>query len=315
MSKQMSETLKQGDQTPVVLIGKNETDLVEDRELRDSLVEHEAVFEDERVKALGAFLLPKDFGATTEQVANYFEIPKSTIDATIKDNMKEISDNGYDVLEGEQLTCLKQVGAIHIRTAKLGIFSRRAILNVAMLLRDSQVAKTIRSILLDATENKTVVKEIVKDQQIDMTQLSPSLQAFGQLFQSMAQVELNQKQMQMDIQETKQEVQAMRDIVTLNPNAWREETTTLVNKIATYRGGTQNIYQETRQEIYDLLDSRFRVDLEARLRNLRRRMAEEGVSKSKRDKTNKLDVISSDPKLIEGYTQVVKEMAIKYGVA
>lgn len=315
MSKQMSEALKQGDQTPVVLIGKNETDLVDSRELRDSLVEHEVVFEDERVKALGAFLLPKDFGATTEQVANYFEIPKSTIDTLVSENFEEISLNGYEVISGERLTPLKGVGAINARTAKIGVFQRRAILNVAMLLRDSPVAKTIRSILLDATENKTVVKEIVKDQQIDMTQLSPSLQAFGQLFQSMAQVELNQKQMQMDIQETKQEVQAMRDIVTLNPNAWREETTNLVNKIAAYRGGTHNIYQETRQEIYDLLDSRFRVDLETRLRNLRRRMAEEGVSKSKRDKTNKLDVISSDPKLIEGYTQVVKEMAIKYGVS
>jgi hypothetical protein len=44
-------------------------------------------------------------------------------------------------------------------------------------------------------------------------------------------------------------------------------------------------------------------------------MAEEGVNKSKRDKLSYLDVIADDKKLIEGYTAIVKEMAIKYGVA
>ena len=43
-------------------------------------------------------------------------------------------------------------------------------------------------------------------------------------------------------------------------------------------------------------------------------MAEEGVSKSKRDKVNYLDVISEDKKLIEGYVSIVKDMAIKYGI-
>ena len=318
MNNQMSSALAQGDNTPVVLVGKNETDLVESRELRDTLVNREAVFEDNRVKALGTFLLPKDFGATTEQVANYFEIPIGTLKSTISEHIEELSENGYMIYEKDELKVLK--GELGNPTSlkfasSLGVMSRRAILNVAMLLRDSPVAKTIRSVLLDATESKIVVKEIVSQQQFDLTQLSPSLQAFGQLFQSMAQVELQQKQTQAEVQGIKQEVQAMRDVVTLNPNSWREETTNLINKIATYRGGTQNIYQETRKEAYDLLNNRFGVNLDQRLTNKRRRMAEEGVSKSKRDKLTKLDIIAEDKKLIEGYTQIVKEMAIKYGVA
>lgn len=44
-------------------------------------------------------------------------------------------------------------------------------------------------------------------------------------------------------------------------------------------------------------------------------MADEGVCKSKRDKLNNLDVIADDKKLIEGYVAIVKELAIKYGVA
>lgn len=39
------------------------------------------------------------------------------------------------------------------------------------------------------------------------------------------------------------------------------------------------------------------------------------VSKSKRDKLNYLDIIAEDKKLIEGYVAIIKEMAIKYGVA
>lgn len=44
-------------------------------------------------------------------------------------------------------------------------------------------------------------------------------------------------------------------------------------------------------------------------------MALEGVCKSKIDKVNKLDIIADDKKLINGYVNIIKELAIKYGVA
>ena len=143
---------------------KGEMDLVNKRELRDRLVGNEVVFNDKRVKALGAFLLPKDFGATTEQVANYFEVDAETIQKVIQRNKEELKANGLSKVTGEQLADIKSICQIQSRAKELTIFTRRAILNVAMLLRDSQVAKTIRSVLLDATESKTVVKEIVKQQ-------------------------------------------------------------------------------------------------------------------------------------------------------
>ncbi|CUH95912.1 hypothetical protein P22_1998 [Propionispora sp. 2/2-37] len=62
-----------------------------------------------------------------------------------------------------------------------------------------------------------------------------------------------------------------------------------------------------------MLNDRLGVNLESRLTNKRRRMAEEGVCKSKRDKLNPLDVIAEDKKLIEGYVAIAKDMAIKYG--
>jgi hypothetical protein len=43
-------------------------------------------------------------------------------------------------------------------------------------------------------------------------------------------------------------------------------------------------------------------------------MADEGICKSTRDKLSYVDIIAEDKKLIEGYTAIVKEMAIRYGV-
>lgn len=62
-----------------------------------------------------------------------------------------------------------------------------------------------------------------------------------------------------------------------------------------------------------LLLSRVFQSTPTRLTNKRRRMADEGVCKSKRDKLNKVDVIADDKKLIEIYLAVVKEMAVQRG--
>lgn len=112
-------------------------------------------------------------------------------------------------------------------------------------------------------------------------------------------------------EETKEEVQAMRDIITLNPNSWRKDSSALINKMALNAGGYEHI-RVVREESYKLLNTRLGVDIKTRLTNKRRRMADEGICKSKRDKLNPLDVIADDKKLIEGYLAIVKEMSIKY---
>ena len=57
------------------------------------------------------------------------------------------------------------------------------------------------------------------------------------------------------------------------------------------------------------------VSLEIRLTNLKKNMALSGAGKSKINNLNKMDAIALDKKLIEGYIAIVKEMAIKYGIA
>lgn len=133
-----------------------ENELLESKETRESMLGRIEVLE--KVKQLNE--LPNDLGMTTQMVADYFEVVKSTIDALVKDNIKELSNNGYRVLMKDELTCLKKVGIIKKQVGKLGVFTRRAVLNVAMLLRDSKVAKAIRKELLDLTELDSA-KEII----------------------------------------------------------------------------------------------------------------------------------------------------------
>lgn len=139
---------------------------------------------------------------------------------------------------------------------------------------------------------------------------------FGELspmLQTLINLELRQKEQDTKINAIENRVESIKNVVALNPNDWRRETTDLIIKMAKNVGG--NTYIKTiREESYKLLNERFGVSLAVRLTNKRRKMAEEGVCKSKRDKVNHLDVIAEDKKLIEGYVAIIKEMSVKYGV-
>lgn len=137
---------------------------------------------------------------------------------------------------------------------------------------------------------------------------------FSPQLQLLINMEMEQKRQAKELETVRADVQGMRDIISLNPNAWREDTRRLIVRIAQTLGGNEYIKDVT-SEIYSTLNERFGVDLGIRLTNLRRRMADEGVSKTRRDRTTKVDVIAMDKKLIEGYLIIIKEMAVKYGVS
>lgn len=145
-------------------------------------------------------------------------------------------------------------------------------------------------------------------------QLKAPIQNLSPELQVLINMELKQKELETAITENKQEIQDMRNVIQLDTTSWRKETGSLINKMALALGGYENI-KSIREESYQLLNDRMGVSLSIRLTNKRRRMADEGISKSRRDKLNYLDIIAEDKKLIEGYTAIVKEMAIKYKIA
>jgi anti-repressor protein len=169
-------------------------------------------------------------------------------------------------------------------------------------------------------------EEKLKEVATEVSQLSPELQAFKQIFDTMAKSELEQKRLKQQLNEVnhqalqakaetaavKEEVQAIREVVEIRPSEnWRADTNSLIKKICFKLSD----YQKPKEEVYKALQERGACDLKRRLENMRARLLLNGGSKSKADQMNYLDVIADDKKLIEIYTAIVKELAIKYKVA
>lgn len=131
--------------------------------------------------------------------------------------------------------------------------------------------------------------------------------------QFMVDMERRQKEQEQALDHVNKRLDAACEAIELSPNAWREGCRKLIIRIAQKMGGNEYI-RDVQAEVFKLVDERAGVSLETRLTNRRRRMADEGVCKSKRDKLNRTDIIAEDKKLIEVYMHIVKQMAIKYGV-
>lgn len=137
--------------------------------------------------------------------------------------------------------------------------------------------------------------------------LSPQLQL-------LINMEMKQKEHDQKLEELDNKVDSIKEVVALRPNAWRKESSTIINKIAQKLGGYEHI-KLIREESYRILEERMHVALGVRLANKKKTNALNGMCKSKLDKLNQLDVIADDPKLIEGYIAIIKEMEIKYGIS
>ena len=146
--------------------------------------------------------------------------------------------------------------------------------------------------------------EIDKQAHHDMTGLSPATRAAVAATQALAAQERR-------LNRVDAKVDAISDIVSISTMDWRRATRDIITKIAHMR---VDDYQATRNDIYKDVEQRGGYSLSTRLTNLRNRMAGEGQSLSKRNKTNKVDVIANDKRLIEIYMAVVKDHAIKYRV-
>lgn len=151
------------------------------------------------------------------------------------------------------------------------------------------------------------VEKQYKQQLIDTSNLSPELQMFQGLFTAVAKQEIATKQLESKLDN-------VSEIVALNTLDWRKNANSLINKIARIQGGGGDTHRAVRNDIYKEVERRAGVNLSIRVTNSRRRMADEGVSKSKRDKLNQVDAIAGDKKLVEIYLSTVKDFAIKYQI-
>jgi len=91
---------------------------------------------------------------TKAQVVALYDVTDRTIERYLASHADELKSNGYQVLKGKKLKEFKELlSGTDIndgtKTTALGLFSFRAVLNIGMLLTESEPARLLRSRLLD----------------------------------------------------------------------------------------------------------------------------------------------------------------------
>ena len=102
---------------------------------------------------LTGMLFNQEYKFTIQQVTEFYMVDRSTIIRYLNQFENELKHNGYEVLKGKKLKDFKtQFGHMLEEGAKapqLGVFNFRALLNLGMLLSESEKAKALRGKMLD----------------------------------------------------------------------------------------------------------------------------------------------------------------------
>ncbi len=126
----------------------NELALTESRTMRAATVDRTNVLD--KVKALA--MLPDGMHVTTETAASYYEVTVDAIKKVVERNRSELAENGYTVLRGQQLREFESDNPSLSKRRAVALFSKRTMLNLGQLLTGSEVAKAVRTRLLDSEE-------------------------------------------------------------------------------------------------------------------------------------------------------------------
>lgn len=98
-------------------------------------------------------LFEGEYRFTKKMVAEFYEVEERTIERLLEEHGDELKYNGYVLSKGKQLKELKLQFApvinVGSKTTQLGLFNFRAVLNVGMLLTESEKAKQVRARILD----------------------------------------------------------------------------------------------------------------------------------------------------------------------
>lgn len=113
-----------------------------------------AIAQAENHLSLGGIQYKDETFFTKQQILELFDISDATIERYLSTHAKELKANGYMLLRGKNLKDFKALAAGTLtnegtKTSILGIFSFLAVLNLSMLLTESENAKIIRSRVLD----------------------------------------------------------------------------------------------------------------------------------------------------------------------
>ena len=161
-----------------------------------------------------------------------------------------------------------------------------------------------------AREYFTMVEERVKQKAIDMSQLSPELQMFNKIFQSVAQQQIEQKRQAEKIEKVESTVNNMKEIFTQPIGDWKAEINERVREISIKSGiDFQTIYNQ----MYGELETTAHCSLKRLQENKQKRMEKAGNTKSAiKSETTKIAVVFEKPQLRAIFEGIVKKYAMRY---
>ena len=165
--------------------------IIESRTLRDVAIERLEVLD----KVKQVMTIPRMEMLSLRDVADYFEVDRETIKKVYQRNKDEINSDGVTICSASEFGTLSLWGqdvpakgdrhSYGIYEWKIGdkvvslnartnlFFSKRAVLRIAMLLRDSEIAKEIRTQLLNVVEvvedNAPVAMTSTLDEEMQLT--------------------------------------------------------------------------------------------------------------------------------------------------
>lgn len=220
---------------------------------------------------------------------------------------KRFNDNKEHFIEGEDFYTVDQPS--EIRT--LGITRPQGgVPEKVILITESGYLMLVKSFTDDLAWK--VQRELVNSY-FRVEQMRTAFSDLSPQLQLLINIETRQREQEKALAAMNNRIDNMKEVISLDVHSWRKDAQHLISKIANVNGGFDSM-KDIYNEIYRLVEERAGVSLSTRLTNKRRRMADEGICKSKRDKLTKVDIIADDKKLIEIYIAIVKEKAVKAGI-
>jgi hypothetical protein len=116
-----------------------------------------ALSEIEKAVGIKGVLFEESYRFTKKQIADFYQVDIRTIERYLDKYSKEIAENGYDVLRAKRLQnfrlAVQKLSVtdidVGVKSRLFGVFDFRSFLNIGMLLTESEIARELRSTILD----------------------------------------------------------------------------------------------------------------------------------------------------------------------
>lgn len=130
--------------------------LIESKSLRDDKlneISNEKALESlNKAKALIMAFWKGENIATTAQIAEFYEVSEDIARKTVSRHRDEFESDGLKVLRGKALNEVRDIMSLSPNSPNETIWNPRCALRLGMLLRDSEIAKLVRTVILDSLE-------------------------------------------------------------------------------------------------------------------------------------------------------------------